>query len=64
LNIEYIAEYIVQLGAVNEIATSWKLPLTVAIDLCQIALFNVVLLVDDSGSMHEEDGERINDVTA
>jgi hypothetical protein len=33
-------------------------------DLCQIALFNVVMLVDDSGSMTAENGERIKDVSA
>lgn len=55
---------VIQTGAVEQIAAAWKLPMNVAVDLCQIALFNVVMLVDDSGSMHAEKGERINDVCA
>lgn len=64
LNIDAIANQVVQTGAIHEIAAAWKLPVTVAIDLCQIALFDVVMLIDDSGSMHAEHGERIKDVSA
>jgi len=64
LNIDRIAHEVVQNGAIQEIADKWRLPPNLAVDLCQIALFNVVMLVDDSGSMHAEKGERINDVSA
>lgn len=64
MNVDMIARQIVDTGAVQIIADTWKLPPHVAIDLCQIALFNVVILVDDSSSMHAENGERINDVSA
>lgn len=64
LNIDAIANNVVQTGAIQEIANCWKLAPNVAMDLCQIALFNVVMLIDDSGSMHAEKGERIKDVSA
>lgn len=42
---------------------TWKLPLEIGSDLIKLALFDVVLLVDDSGSMaFEEDGSRIDDL--
>lgn len=64
MDVDSIARGIVDTGAVQIIAETWKLPPHVAIDLCQIALFNVCILVDDSSSMHAENGERINDVSA
>lgn len=64
MNVDQIARQIIDTGAVQIISQTWKLPPQVAIDLCQIALFNVVILVDDSSSMHAENGERINDVSA
>lgn len=64
MDVDAIARQIVDTGAVQIISETWKLPPHVAIDLCQIALFNVAILVDDSSSMHAENGERINDVSA
>ena len=53
----------VQTGALQTLASAWKLPTELAADLVKIALFDVVVLVDDSGSMKfEENGERIEDL--
>eukprot|EP00668_Euglena_longa_P000561 GGOE01000692.1.p1 GENE.GGOE01000692.1~~GGOE01000692.1.p1 ORF type:complete len:335 (+),score=98.49 GGOE01000692.1:81-1085(+) len=40
-------------GAVNfhEVAEQWHLPLEVALDLCSLALYDIVIYADDSGSM-------------
>ncbi|KAJ3037858.1 hypothetical protein HDV00_001273 [Rhizophlyctis rosea] len=47
----------------NAIAAKWKLPTEMAYDLAAISLYDVVLYVDDSGSMaFEEGGERIDDL--
>ncbi|GAA5912363.1 hypothetical protein JCM8208_003340 [Rhodotorula glutinis] len=61
-SLEPIAQRIVQTGALSQIASLWKLPMEIAIDVCRLALFDIVVLVDDSGSMaFEENGERIDD---
>ncbi|KPV71951.1 uncharacterized protein RHOBADRAFT_30594 [Rhodotorula graminis WP1] len=61
-SLEQIAQRIVQTGALSQIASLWKLPMEIAIDLCRLALFDVAMYVDDSGSMaFEENGERIDD---
>ncbi|GAA5854216.1 hypothetical protein JCM9279_006182 [Rhodotorula babjevae] len=61
-SLEQIAQRIVQTGALSQIASLWRLPMEIAIDLCRLALFEIVLYVDDSGSMSfEENGERIDD---
>lgn len=58
-----IAQQIANSGALNKIMTSWRLPKELAADLVKIALFDVCLLVDDSGSMQfEQGGERIEDL--
>eukprot|EP00667_Euglena_gracilis_P005855 EG_transcript_5902 len=40
-------------GEVNfhEVAQQWHLPLEVALDLCSLALFDILIYADDSGSM-------------
>lgn len=50
-SLEPIAQRIVQTGALSQIASLWRLPMEIAIDLCRLALFEIVLYVDDSGSM-------------
>jgi hypothetical protein len=46
-----------------EIAEEWRLTPDIAIDLCKLALFDIVVLVDDSAAMRwEQGGERMNDV--
>jgi hypothetical protein len=61
--IEQIAQRVVQSGALQQLASAWKLPVELASDLVKISLFDVVVLVDDSGSMaFEQGGERIEDL--
>ncbi|WWC92604.1 uncharacterized protein L201_007563 [Kwoniella dendrophila CBS 6074] len=58
-----IAQRIVQSGALQQLSSNWKLPVELASDLVKIALFDVVILIDDSGSMaFEQNGERIEDL--
>jgi hypothetical protein len=41
----------------------WRLPKELALDLASLALYDIVMFVDDSGSMaFEENGERIDDL--
>nr|ODN90640.1 hypothetical protein L203_01751 [Cryptococcus depauperatus CBS 7841] len=62
-SIEPIARRVAQSGAVNRIAHEWKLPMDLATELAKLALFDVILYVDDSGSMaFENGGERIEDL--
>ncbi|GAA6039411.1 hypothetical protein JCM8097_002844 [Rhodosporidiobolus ruineniae] len=61
-SLEQIAQRVAQTGALAKIAGEWRLPMEVAMDLVKLALFDVVLYVDDSGSMaFEENGSRIDD---
>ncbi|KAJ9091412.1 hypothetical protein QFC19_009122 [Naganishia cerealis] len=61
--LEQIAARVAQTGALDRIAQEWRLPKEVALDLVKIALFDVVILCDDSGSMaFEQNGERIEDL--
>lgn len=42
------------------LAQDWQLPTEIVMDMVKIALFDTIILVDDSGSMSfEENGERI-----
>lgn len=50
-SLDALAHRIAQSGALNRIAGEWRIPMEVAMDLCKLALFDTVLLVDDSGSM-------------
>ncbi|GAA5900751.1 hypothetical protein JCM8208_004602 [Rhodotorula glutinis] len=60
--LEPLAQRIVSSGALQQIASKWRLPMEIAVDLCKLSLFDVVLLIDDSGSMSfEEGGSRIDD---
>ncbi|GAA5912339.1 hypothetical protein JCM6882_002565 [Rhodosporidiobolus microsporus] len=60
--LEPLAHRISQSGALPRIAQEWRLPMEVAFDLAKLALFDVVLYLDDSGSMaFEENGSRIDD---
>ncbi|GAO47192.1 hypothetical protein G7K_1402-t1 [Saitoella complicata NRRL Y-17804] len=46
-----------------ELIAKWKLPSEIAVDICKLALFDVILFIDDSGSMvFEEKGERLDDM--
>jgi hypothetical protein len=48
---------------IAQVCARWRLPLEIGQDLAKLALFDVVLYIDNSGSMQfEEEGERINDL--
>jgi hypothetical protein len=51
--LEAIADRIIQTRAVERIENEFKLKTGRALDLVQIALFDIVLLIDDSGSMND-----------
>ncbi|POY72843.1 hypothetical protein BMF94_4098 [Rhodotorula taiwanensis] len=60
--LEPIAHRIVQSGMIEHLASQWRLPLEIAVDLAKLALFDCVIYLDDSGSMaFEEGGTRIDD---
>lgn len=41
----------------------WRIPMEVANELCQLGLYDIIVFIDDSGSMaFEENGERIKDL--
>jgi hypothetical protein len=45
------------------LASRWRMPKELAIDLAGLALYDIVILADDSSSMSfEEQGERIEDL--
>ncbi|KWU44377.1 hypothetical protein RHOSPDRAFT_18236, partial [Rhodotorula sp. JG-1b] len=61
-SLEQLAARIAQSGALPRIAAQWNIPMEIAMDLAKLALFDTVMLVDDSGSMaFEENGSRIDD---
>ncbi|KAK9454234.1 hypothetical protein V1511DRAFT_503134 [Dipodascopsis uninucleata] len=50
-------------GQIDQISQYWRIPREIAGDLVRLALYDVVLYLDDSGSMSfEENGERIDDL--
>ncbi|ORY26049.1 hypothetical protein BCR39DRAFT_542398 [Naematelia encephala] len=62
-SLDQVAQRVVQTGVLAQLASAWRLPVELAADLVKIALFDVVILIDDSGSMaFEQGGERIEDL--
>ncbi|KAK4046134.1 hypothetical protein OIV83_006330 [Microbotryomycetes sp. JL201] len=62
-SLQQIAENVARSGALQRIASDWSIPMEIAIDLARLALFDVILYLDDSGSMaFEENGSRIEDL--
>lgn len=48
---------------VGQLCAQWRIPAEVGQDIVKLALFDVILYIDDSGSMaFEENGERIDDL--
>ncbi|KAL9060037.1 MAG: hypothetical protein Q9162_000887 [Coniocarpon cinnabarinum] len=48
---------------VNQICQQWRIPQEVGRDLARLGLYDIILYIDDSGSMQfEENGERIDDL--
>ncbi|GAA5926231.1 hypothetical protein JCM1841_001163 [Sporobolomyces salmonicolor] len=61
--LEPLAHRIAASGALQKVAQEWRMPLEITMDLAKLALFDVVLYCDDSGSMaFEEGGSRIDDL--
>lgn len=61
-SLEQLAQNVHRSGALPRIAAEWRIPMEVAMDLCRLALFDVILYLDDSGSMSfEENGSRIGE---
>lgn len=52
-SLEPIAQRVAREGSLQKIAQAWQLPAEAAIDLVRLALFDVVLYLDDSGSMRD-----------
>lgn len=64
-SLDMIAAKVASSGALDKIAQEWRMPTELATDLVKLSLYDVVLYVDDSGSMaFEENGERIDDLKA
>ncbi|GJN93956.1 hypothetical protein Rhopal_007016-T1 [Rhodotorula paludigena] len=62
-SLQPIAQRIAQRGALATIAQNWQLPLEIAMDMARLALFDTMLLCDDSASMSfAENGSRIDDL--
>ncbi|KAL8293601.1 hypothetical protein RQP46_000302 [Phenoliferia psychrophenolica] len=62
-SLEPLAQNVARSGAIQKLATEWRMPLEIAMDLCKLALFDIILYCDDSGSMtFEEGGTRIDDL--
>lgn len=48
---------------VDQLCTAWRVPREIGQDIIKLSLFDVILYIDDSGSMQfEENGERIQDL--
>ncbi|WWC58172.1 uncharacterized protein I303_100708 [Kwoniella dejecticola CBS 10117] len=62
-SLEAIAQRVASSGVLSKVASEWRMPLELASDLAKLSLFDVILYVDDSGSMaFEQGGERIDDL--
>ncbi|KAK9823940.1 hypothetical protein WJX72_006517 [[Myrmecia] bisecta] len=62
---ERLQSVVARVNAVNfkQLSAQWRLPLELAYDLAPLALYDVVIFADDSGSMaFEENGQRISDL--
>ncbi|GAQ84526.1 hypothetical protein KFL_001930040 [Klebsormidium nitens] len=61
--VQALAQRITQTVNFDQLASKWRMPKELAIDLAGLALFDIVILADDSSSMSfEEQGERIDDL--
>ncbi|KAF2666724.1 hypothetical protein BT63DRAFT_376145, partial [Microthyrium microscopicum] len=59
--LDQIANKAVQ--SIPQLAQRWRIPMEVANELVQLGLYDIVIFIDDSGSMaFEEGGERIKDL--
>lgn len=49
--LQQIAQKVASSGALSKLAQEWRLPAEIAVDLCKLALYDTVILCDDSGSV-------------
>ncbi|WWC85855.1 uncharacterized protein L201_000722 [Kwoniella dendrophila CBS 6074] len=62
-SLDQIAQRVASTGVLQKVAAEWRMPVELAADMVKLSLFDVVLYVDDSGSMaFEQGGERIDDL--
>ncbi|KAL8277403.1 hypothetical protein RQP46_010243 [Phenoliferia psychrophenolica] len=62
-SLEQIAQKVVRERSLQRIAHQWQMPVETAIDLVRLALFDIIIYADDSGSMRfEEGGKRIEEL--
>lgn len=48
---------------VDQLCATWRVPREIGADIVKLSLYDIVLYIDDSGSMQfEEGGDRINDL--
>jgi uncharacterized protein YegL len=49
--------------AIGPLCQRWRIPQEIGNDLCKLGLYDIIIYIDDSGSMQfEENGERIKDL--
>lgn len=47
----------------DKLCQAWRVPREIAVDIVRLSLYDIVIYIDDSGSMaFEENGERIKDL--
>eukprot|EP00879_Flechtneria_rotunda_P002346 GHRR01002541.1.p1 GENE.GHRR01002541.1~~GHRR01002541.1.p1 ORF type:complete len:321 (+),score=109.78 GHRR01002541.1:331-1293(+) len=57
-----VTDRILQKVDFHQLAARWRMPTELAIDLAALALYDIVIYADDSGSMESDNGERIEDL--
>lgn len=60
--LQAVTARVIQSVDFHSLAARWRMPVELAVDLSALALYDVVIYADDSGSMESGDGERIEDL--
>jgi len=60
--LQAVATRVAQTVDFHALAARWRMPVELAVDLSALALYDVVIYADDSGSMESGNGERIDDL--
>jgi len=60
--LDALAQKISQNVDFYQLAARWRMPVELAVSLSALALYDIVIYADDSGSMTTGDGERIEDL--
>lgn len=56
---EQLGQRVAQSGAIEKLCADWQIPGEIAYDLAKLALFDLFILVDDSGSVRALNRLRI-----